>query len=228
MENQTYSYYFTIKELPQFIFFSVWLLVIVSILNIVLCIFDGSKCLKWFSDHFRNPIIEVAFSAMLKRDDEELTIFNEKIPALYTHQLYNMALTMIGVAMIQFWDDFLIEESHICSTNPQIACFPVFPDMDTLRLDCSNTEITSVICYRFVFRIGSAAASALGVVTVTGLIVYFFNFAFVKISKMKKCCMKALTTMFVHLFLGIIIFAGIVYVSYLQFNSILYKSRSSY
>ena len=216
MENQTYSYYFTIKELPQFIFFSVWLVIIVSILNILLFISGRSKSLKCFSDYFKNPTVEVAFSAMLKRDDDEFTIFNEEVPVLYTHQLYNMALTLIGVALIQFWDDFLIEESHTCSTNPQIACFPVFPDMDTLRLNCSTTNITSVICYRFVFRIGSAAASALGVVTVSGLTMYFFNFVFVKISKIKKAC---LTAMFVHLFFGIIILAGTVCVSYLQFNS---------
>ena len=221
MENQTYSYYFTIKELPQFIFFSVWLVIIFSILHILSTISGRFKCLKCFSDYFKNPTVEVAFSAMLKRDDDDFTIFNEKVPALYTDQLYTMALTLIGVALIQFWDDFLIEESHTCSTNPQIACFPVFPDMDTPRLNCSTTDITSVICYRFVFRIGSAAASALGVVTVTSLAVYFFNFVSVKILKLgeKKNRRKVLTAMIIRLFFGIIILAGIVGVSYLKFNS---------
>ena len=126
---------------------------------------------------------------MLKRDDDEFTIFNEKVPVLYTHVLYSMALTLIGVALIQFWDDFLIEESHTCSTNP---------DMDTPRLNCSNTDFTSVICYRFVFRIGSAAASVLGVVTVTGLTMNFINFVFVKISKIKIVRKLSLRCLYIY------------------------------
>ena len=219
VENQTYSYYFMVKELPQFIVFSVWLLVVAIFLNILSFASLFSDCLECFLDYFRNPIIEFVFGAMLKRDDEEFTLFNEKVPVIYAHQLYTMAISMIGVALMQFWDDLSIEESHTCSTNPQIACFPVFPDMDTPRLNCSNTEITSVICYRLVLRIGSAAASALGVVTVSGLTMYFLNFFLVKIPKLKEDYTKALTAMVFHLFFGIIILAGTVFVSYLQFNS---------
>lgn len=225
VENQTYSYYFARKELPEFVILSVWVIVVSTILGILSVCSSFYGCLDWFTDLVRNPTIEFAFGAMLKRDDDEFTVFDKDISSSYAHVLYVMVLNLIGVALVQFWDDFLIEESRGCNTDAQLACFPLFPDMDTPRLNCSDTSylvnnnITSVVCYRLVYKIGTATASALGVVTITGLTIYIFNLIFVKLSKIKLKWKRHLAVLIVHIILTVVVIAVTVVICYFQFGS---------
>ena len=86
---------------------------------------------------------------------------------------------------MQFWDNFLLEESRICTADPNLACFPSNPTLSTPRLNCSNTTfMTSFSCYRFVFKLGPATGSAVGIVTTTAFIInYIIPLIFLKISK---------------------------------------------
>ena len=91
------------------------------------------------------PIIENVFRAMLKKSTDEdgkqvYTIFNYKVPEGYKLHLLAVMFNLVGVALIQFVDDFVFEESYICNTDPDMACFPKFPNMSTPCLDCSNTK----------------------------------------------------------------------------------------
>ena len=60
--------------------------------------------------------------------------------------------------------------------------------MTTPRLDCSDTQylevnnITSVICYRFVFRLGLATGAAFGVVTTITMIIATIPSLLLKVS----------------------------------------------
>ena len=97
-------------------------------------------------------------------------------------------LTLMGVAWVLFWDIFLFQETHSCSTNADLACFPAYPNMTTPRLDCSDTSylednnITSVICYRFVFRLGLATGAAFGEVTTITMIIATITLLLLKVS----------------------------------------------
>ena len=85
--------------------------------------------------------------------------------------------------------------------------------MSTPRLDCSDTNylkannITSVICYRFVFRLGTATGSALGLATAIVLATYIINLFMTLVLELllklyekneNKCC-KASIIIFIML-----------------------------
>ena len=89
--------------------------------------------------------------------------------------LYAILVNVTGLAFIQFWDDFLLEESFDCSTDKHIACFS--RDWPNQKLNCSNllddnVTLNSIVCYKFVFQLGRALGSALGVITTFGLGIY--------------------------------------------------------
>ena len=53
------------------------------------------------------------------------------------------------------------------------------------EVNCLNTsqleEATSIICYKYVFNLGHAAASAIGIISATGLIIYIICIVFLKV-----------------------------------------------
>ena len=87
--------------------------------------------------------------------------------------------TLVFVAVsatVQFWDEFLYEESSDCITKSYTCCYGLYQNT-TQHVDCSNTSylednnITSIICHRFVFRLGTAAGSALGIIATNALVI---------------------------------------------------------
>ena len=129
--------------------------------------------------------------------DNAYTIVNFEVPNWYRFNLFTIVLHLLAIALVQFWNEFLFEESHGCSTDQNFVCFPPFPNMSTPRLDCSDTSylennnITSIICYRFVFRLGTATGSALGTVTITALVINIINLIILGLlDAMFKCYLK--------------------------------------
>ena len=125
--------------------------------------------------NIRDKTINQVFDKILQIQHEGknsfVQVFNYEAPRSYTNLLFLTFVLLITSAVMQFMDDFLIAESD-CTTKGYICCF----DADTIatpRLDCSNTiyleehNITNVVCYRFVFRLGTATGSAIGVVATT-------------------------------------------------------------
>ena len=145
---------------------------------------------RHFKTHF---LIKHVFSTMLNKHNDRAgkkvyTILNYKVPDRYQVLVLAMVLSLIGVAGVTFWDIYLYEESHICSTDPDLACFPAYPNMSTSSLDCSDTSyfdnnnITSVICYSLVNNIGIASGSALGIVTAYALLIAIYTLLLLKVS----------------------------------------------
>ena len=162
----------------------------------------GSRCCGC---GWTEPVVQFVFGSVLEEHIDEdgeraYTIFNYKAPRWYKAFLFSNVLQLIGIALMQFWDNFLLEESRICTTDPNLACFPSNPTLTTPRLDCTNTtfieknNITSFSCYRFVFKLGPATGSAVGIVTTTAFIIkYIIPYFLLKMSKgtsgskCKKC-----------------------------------------
>ena len=138
-------------------------------------------------------LLEHVFNATLNKQTDRsgqkvYTILNYVVPDRYKIFMLAMVLSVIGYSGVVFWDSFFFEKSHICSTDPALACFPKNPDMITPRLDCSNTSylednnITSVICYRSVFKQGQATGGALGTIAMNALYITFITVLLLKVS----------------------------------------------
>ena len=176
------------------------------------------RCFDFVTRRMAEPIVELVFSVMMKsyidKDGRKVyTLLNYKIPDIYIFGLFITVLNLLGVASVQFWDNFLFEESHGCTTDRTLYCFRNLPGLNTPRLDCSNTSylennnITSVICYRLVLSLGTATGSALGVVTTTALIIYLLTLLILKVSKGKsdRISCSVLSTMLIKIIIALVI-----------------------
>ena len=189
MTGQAYSYYFTREYCPQIVLLILWALALLLI-PVQLMLNRSHKVQRHCITQF---LIENVFSIMLNkriyRDDKEVcTILNYRVPDRYKVLMLAMVLTLMGVAWVLFWDIFLFQETHYCSTDPDLACFPAYPNMTTSRLDCSDTSylevnnITSVICYRLVFRLSLSTGAAFGEVTTITMINVTITLLLLKVS----------------------------------------------
>ena len=187
--GQVYSYYFTREYCPQIVLLILWALALLLI-PVQLMLNRSHKVQRHCITQF---LIENVFRIMLNkhidRDGKEVcTILNYRVPDRYKVLMLAMVLTLMGVAWVLFWDIFLFQETHSCSTDPDLACFPAYPNMTTPRLDCSDTsylevnKITSVICYRFVYRLGLATGAAFGEVTTITMINVTITLLLLKVS----------------------------------------------
>ena len=140
METVYYSYYF---------YWNVSQLIILTVLNtctVVIGLFHVFS--KDFRQRFTTrltPIVEHAFSFMLKsytdKDGKKRkSILNYKVPEEYMLGLMVIVLNLFQVAFTQFLDNFLFEETHGCTADKTLDCFPSNAALDTQRLDCSNTS----------------------------------------------------------------------------------------
>ena len=231
---KSYRHYFLLNEFLQGLVFFIWGLISlgISILyfcqnclpkKIKRCIDCVNQCLK--------PILEHLFSIMLKsyidhNGRKTYRILNYKVPKIYLLVLSVTVFNLTGVALVQFWEDFLFEESRICSTDPNLGCFPSNPNLTTPRLDCSNTSylednnITSIVCYRFAYKLGTATGSALGIMTTTALIISINTITFLKISKgnseLETTLKRKLCTVIIQLILTVALFTATIFLSILQ------------
>ena len=200
---QTYRCYFWSKEAVEITLFCLIVLpgIFWPIASVCCSCWTKCGCIKKKTGSrccgcgWTEPVVQFVFGSVLKEHIDEdgergCTIFNYKAPDCYKAFLFSNVLQLIGIALMQFWDNFLLDESRICTTDPNLACFPSNPTLSTPRLDCSNTNfieknnITSFSCYRFVFKLGPATGSAVGIVTTTAFIIkYMVPLILLKISK---------------------------------------------
>ena len=227
--GQTYSYYFTREYLPTLIF-SLFCVALSLLLIPVQLLLKQSPILKrYFKTEF---FIMLVFSTMLNKHRDRngktvYTILDYKVSKRYKVMMLATALSLIGVAGGLFWYQFLFEKSHICSTDPDLACFPAYPNMTTPRLDCSDTSylevnnITSIICYRYAYYINRAIGSALGLTAVNVLFTIIINLLLLKVSngsEWTKC--RAVLTVVTERTTVTILAACIAIISYLTLKGI--------
>ena len=158
---------------------------------------------QWLQDKI-DAVVECVFNKVLKKhssleEGDVYIVLNYKAPQNYTNLLF-LTLVFLSVrATVQFWNDFLFEESYECTTKHFTCCY--YGDQS---LDCSNTSylednnITSVNCYRFVFKLGSATGSALGIVGTIALTILAITWCLLKLSKGSRAtrCRAMLTVIF--------------------------------
>ena len=139
---QTYRCYFWSKEAVEITFFCLFVLpgIIWPIASCWTSIMNN-EALSCCGCGWTEPVIQFVFGSVLKEDGKRgYTIFNYKAPRWYKAFLFSNVLQLIGIGLMQFWDNFLLEQSRICTTDPNLACFPSNPIVSTPRLDCSNTR----------------------------------------------------------------------------------------
>ena len=228
--GQTYSYYFTRMYLPTLIF-SLFCVALSLLLIPVQLLLKQSPILKrYFKTEF---FIMLVFSTMLNKHRDRngqtvYTILDYKVSKRYKVMMLATALSLIGVAGGLFWHQFIFENSNIiCSTDPDLACFPAQPNLTTPRLDCSDTSyleehnITSVICYRYAYNLGKAVGAALGLTAVHVLFtIIIINLLLLKVSngsEWTKC--RAVLTVAIQLTTVTILAVSIALLSYLILKS---------
>ena len=116
------------------------------------------------------------------------TIFGHEASLKEMCWLFIILVQATLLATAQFWDEFLLEESYSCRTHPNLHCFSTtFLSLSGQPMNCSNintsdTGILVTLCYKYVFNTGHAAASAIGILSATGLIIYIVCLVFLKVS----------------------------------------------
>ena len=192
LQCPTSTCYLVLEILPgQTVFFLITLLVWLSLFLSCKCI-NHTKKAKWYQEQVLT-FAEWVFGNILKihYSDEQrgkfYTVINYEVSPKHMYSLFLYFIQAIGMAFVQFWEVFLIEESHICSTDPHLDCFK---SNTNLRFNCSNItyeeQITSVTCYKFVFRFGIATASAFSLMAAAGMLVHLIISSLLKISNCSR------------------------------------------
>ena len=188
--GQNYSFYFIREYLPPMILFVLCTALSLLLIPVQLLLNRSPKLKRYFKTHF---LIKQVFSTLLnkcidKSGKQIYTILNYRVPERYKVMMLAMALSMLGAGGVTFCDIYLFEDSYICSTDPNLACFPAYPNLTTPRLDCSDTNylednnITSVICYRLVYKLGQATGGALGTIAINVLFIIIITVLLLKVS----------------------------------------------
>ena len=201
--GQTYGYYCTMEFLPPMIFFVLCMVASLLLIPVQFLLKQSPKLKRYLKTQF---LIKQVFSIMLNKQTDRngkqiSTILNYQVSDRYKVMMLGIAICLLGVGGVSFWNTYLFEGSYICNTDPELACFPSFSNKTTLRLDCSDTSylrdnnITSIICYRFVYRLDSATGAALGIIAFDALFVIIITLLLLKVSNGSEWtkCRAALT-----------------------------------
>ena len=152
LQCPTRTCYMLIEILPgQTCFVLMTLPVWLSLFFSCKCIND-TKGAKWYREKVLT-YAEYVFGNILKinysneHKGKIYTVFNYEVSPEHMYWLFIFFIQASGMALVQFWEVFLIEQSHICSTDPHLDCFK---SNTNLRLNCSNItyeeQISSVTC----------------------------------------------------------------------------------
>ena len=233
---QDYTCYFCIKNLPVFITTAPVYLITLILLILYSRRVRNTRLGKWYLDK-TSAITQLAFGNFLKKkrdhnneeaneEEKVFTVFGHEASLKEMRWLFIILVQATLLAFAQFWDEFLLEESYLCSTHPQIYCFSttLIPPSGQ-HTNCSNTSDTSdtfsifarhVVCYKYVFNTGHAAASAIGIMSATGLIIYIVCLVFLKVLngiKSHKCrttCIKLSVAAEILIFCQVLAFLPIL------------------
>ena len=227
---QDYRCYFYIKNLPVLIatvpvfFITLLLLILYS-----RCV-RNTRLGKWYLNK-TSAVTQLAFGSFLKKncnpnneeEEEEkkvFTVFGHEASYKEMRWLFIILVQATLLAFAQFWDEFLLEESYSCSTHPNVHCFSTdffsliflpFISLSGQQTNCSDIDTSDtgrheIICYKYVFNTGHAAASAIGIISATGLIIYIVCLVFLKVSDGIRSHKRLITYMKLLAVVEIVIF----------------------
>lgn len=154
------------------------------------------------------------------RDDRDDVFINDTRVPDWILALLGLFMISFGIlAMLIFWDIFLIRESSSCDNN--IDCFARFKNTSeenstfkTVPIsDCSEYEVTdniTISCFEFVYELGDAIGTIGGLITGVQLVMKMISIAVIYIYNSKcasnKCCKYCLLA--VHALIVAVTFAG--------------------
>ena len=192
----TYECYVWLKIVPLALStLSVVLLALILLMKFACCKCECNTCtkvVKWYWDK-ASSLTEVVFKHFLIEDDNNRKVFDAFGYEASHENMPKMSIILLQAivqALGQLWDEFLIEESYICSsTDPCLHCFSTSTNQ---KLNCQNLSAfenneTSITWYKYVFNIGHAAASAIGIISATGLIIYIVGLVSLKLFNRISC-----------------------------------------
>ena len=171
----------------------------IPLLLSVCIMFVHLSLLEWCPCSWTSKVVEVAFTTFLnstkRRGETFFNVFGYEVNLKDMKWLFVILLQASLLAFAQFWDDFLLEASSSCSDDSKLQCFYTTDSLLPYQeLNCLNTsqveEATSIVCYKYVFNTGRAAASAVGIMSATGLIIYIVCIVFLTMlggAKWPKC-----------------------------------------
>ena len=206
---QDYTCYFWIKNLPVLIStMPVYFITLLLLILYLRCV-RNTRAGKWYLNKTL-AVTQLVFAKFLKKkpdcnndeEEEEGEEGEKKVFIIFGHEASLKEMRWLFIILVQasllafaeFWDEFLLEESYSCSTHPKVRCFS--SGQHTNCSDRSNTYW--IVCYKYVFNTGHATASAIGILSATGLIIYIVGLVFLKVlngirsHKRLITCMKLL------------------------------------
>ena len=217
-----YRCYFYIKNLPVLIATTPVYLITLLLLILYLRCIRNTRAGKWYLNKTL-AVTQLVFAKFLKKkpdrnNEEEKEEGEKKVFIIFGHEASLKEMRWLFVILVQatllafaeFWDEFLLEETYSCSTHPRVHCFS---SQSGRHINCSDRSNTYwVICYKYVFNTGHAAASAIGIISATGLIIYIVGLVYLKVlngirsHKRLTTCMKLLAVAEIVMFCQILAF----------------------
>ena len=201
MGNYTFLSYSLVQQLPGVVLSLLATGLASGILwNVYLswCFCRDCKCVHSVIDWFVDITTNNAFGKILKKQKDGVnnkyitTVFGFKASRIYIYWLFGYLVQVSGAVFLVFWDDFLLEESNDCKPNDiDLTCFSSDASSSDLPLNCSDTHyleennITSFTCFKFVFNIGKASGSAVGIFTIANIIVTIITWITLHVSNGK-------------------------------------------
>ena len=210
LKCKDYACYLWIKNLPVFITTAPVYLITILLLILYSRRVQNTRLGKWYLDK-TSAVTQLAFGSFFKKtrnpnneeeneEEKMFTVFGHEASLKEMRWLFIILVQATLLAFAEFWDEFLLEESYSCSTHPGVHCFSTTSPLYGQPTNCSDidTSDTEIVCYKYVFNIGHAAASAIGIMSATGLIIYIVCLLFLKLlngMRSHKClitCIKLL------------------------------------
>ena len=222
---QDYSCYFYIKNLPVFITTVPVLFITLLLLILYSRRVRNTRLGKWYLNKTL-AVTQLAFGSFLKKnhnhnneeenqEEKVFTVFGHEASLKEMRWLFIILVQATLLAFAQFCDEFLLEESYSCSTHPNVHCFssdffsPIFSfiSLSGQPTNCSDIDKSDeIVCYKYVFNTGHAAASAIGIISATGLIIYIVCLVFLKVLEGIRSHTGLITCMQVLAVIEIVIF----------------------
>ena len=196
LKCKDYACYLCFKNLPVLITTTPVYFITILLLILYSRRVRNTRAGKWYLDK-TSAVTQLAFGSFLKNhnpnneeEEEEkkvFTVFGHEASLKEMRWLFIILVQATLLAIAQFCDEFLLEESYSCSTHPRVHCFsttflpPSGQHVNCSDIDTSDTGRHVIVCYKYVFNIGRAAASAIGIISATGFIIYIVCLMFLKL-----------------------------------------------
>ena len=238
LKCQDYICYVCIKNVPVIITTAPVYLITLLLMILYLRRVRNTRAGKWYLDKTL-AVTQLVFGTFfeekrnphnVQEEEEEkvFTVFGHEASLREMRWLFIILVQATLLAFAQFWDEFLLEESYLCSTQPKVDCFSVISLLPPQgqQTNCTDTSDTEIICYKYVFNTGHATASAIGIMSATSFIIYIVCMMFLKLldrgrlHKWLITCMKILAIAEIFMFCQVLWFLPMIYITRSGFSAV--------